>query len=201
MAAPSSTAAPSAIPNAAGPPLVLAPPDEKGDASVHARGPHDAPVTLEVYGDFQCPSCATASAMIDDLQKEYNGQVRVVFREFPLAMHKHAVEAAMAAEAAGLQGHFWEMHDTLYQYQSVWSRTSDVSRLFTAYAESMGLDLDQFRADSKSPEIQARVMSDGDGGVARGVQNTPTIFVNGNEAKAAFNRERLKAAIDAALAE
>ncbi len=134
------------------------------DESLHVRGPRTAPVTLEIYGDFQCPSCAIASAMIDDLQKQYGEQMRVIFHEFPLAMHEHAMEAAMAAEAAGLQGHFWEMHDMLYQYQSVWSQATSVSTFFAAYAESLGLDAWQFAIDAKSPEVQVRVVSDGDAG-------------------------------------
>ena len=174
---------------------------EKEDPSLHARGPRTAPVTLEIYGDFQCPSCAIASAMIDDLQKQYGEQMRVIFYEFPLAMHNHAVDAAMAAEAAGLQGHFWEMHDMLYKYQSVWSKASTVSTFFAAYAESLGLDAGQFAIDSKSPDVQARIVSEGTAGQARGVKNTPTIFINGAEVQGGFSRENLQQAIDAALAE
>jgi len=174
---------------------------EDEDESLHARGPRTAPVTLEVYGDFQCPSCGIATAVIGELEKQYAGQLRVIFHEFPLAMHKHAKEAAMAAEAAGLQGHFWEMHDMLYRYQSVWSSATTVSPLFVAYAESLGLNVSQFQSDAKSPEIQARVISEGEAGVARGVKNTPTIFINGREAINAFRRENLLQAIDAALAE
>jgi protein-disulfide isomerase len=174
---------------------------EKEDESVHARGPRTAPVTMEIYGDFQCPSCGMASAMVDDLLKEYGDQVRLVFHEFPLAMHKHAMTAAMAAEAAGLQGHFWEMHDMLYQYQPVWSRASDVSGFFGAYAQSLGLDTGQFEMDAKSPEVRERVVSEGAAGAARGVKNTPTFFINGREVLGGFRPENLKAAINAALAE
>ena len=174
---------------------------EKEDNSLHVRGPRTAPVTIEIYGDFQCPSCAMASAMIDDLEKQYGDQLRVIFYEFPLAMHQHAMEAAMAAEAAGLQGHFWEMHDMLYQYQSVWSKASSASTFFAAYAESLGLDPGQFAIDAKSPEVQARVVSEGAAGEARGVKNTPTIFINGGEVQGAFKREILQQAIDAVLAE
>jgi protein-disulfide isomerase len=174
---------------------------EKEDESVHARGPRTAPVTMEIYGDFQCPSCGMASAMVDDLLKEYGDQVRLVFHEFPLAMHKHAMTAAMAAEAAGLQGHFWEMHDMLYQYQPVWSRASDVSGFFGAYAQSLGLDTGQFEMDAKSPEVRERVISEGAAGTARGVKNTPTFFINGREVLGGFRPENLKAAINAALAE
>jgi len=116
-------------------------------------------------------------------------------------MHRHAVKAAMAAEAAGLQGHFWEMHDMLYKYQPVWSQAFDASRLFAGYAKSIGLDANQFENDVKSPELQARIVAEGDAGVARGVKNTPTIFINGREVQGAFRREVLQAAIDAALAE
>ena len=94
--------------------------------------------------------------MIDDLEKQYGEQLRVIFHEFPLAMHNHAMEAATAAEAAGLQGHFWEMHDMLYKYQSVWSNASNVSHFFSAYAESLGLDILRFQLDVKSPERFAR---------------------------------------------
>jgi protein-disulfide isomerase len=174
---------------------------EKEDESIHARGPRNAPVTMEIYGDFQCPPCAVASTIIDDLMKQYPNQVRLIFYEFPLAMHKHAVKAAMAAEAAGLQGHFWEMHDMLYQYQPIWSKASEVTGFFGVYAESLGLDTGQFEIDAKSPEVQARVISQGDAGAVRGVKNTPTIFVNGREVVGGFRPEILKAAIDAALAE
>lgn len=175
--------------------------DEKEDPSVHARGPRNAPVTIEVYGDFQCPSCGNFSVELGELEKQYGKQLRVIFHEFPLAMHKHAVKAAMAAEAAGLQGHFWEMHDMLYKYQPVWSETFDPSRIFAAYAESIGLDAKRFETDVKSPELQARIVAEGDAGVARGVKNTPTIFINGREVQGAFRQEIFQAAIDAALAE
>ena len=173
---------------------------EKEDNSLHVRGPRNAPVTMEVYGDFQCPACGTASQAIDELQSQYAQQVRVVFYEFPLAMHQHALEAAMAAEAAGLQGKFWEMHDLLYQYQAVWSKVSDVSHFFEAYAEAIGLDVARFRVDRQSAEVRARVMKEGEAGAARGVKNTPTIFVNGTMMQNMFTLDKLKETIDAALA-
>lgn len=175
--------------------------DAKGGNQLHARGPSDAPVTMEIYGDFQCPACGTASRAVDDLQQQqYADKMRVIFYEFPLAMHQHGVEAAMAAEAAGLQGKFWEMHDLLYQYQAVWAKVSDISHFFEAYAESIGLDLARFRVDRESPELRARVMKEAEAGAARGVKNTPTIFVNGTEMKSGFTLDQLKATIDAALA-
>jgi protein-disulfide isomerase len=174
---------------------------KEDDSKLHFRGPRDAELTVEVYGDFQCPACATASRVVDELQQqEYRDKMKVIFHEFPLAMHKHAKEAAMAAEAAGLQGKFWEMHDTLYKYQDVWSQVSNAGFFFETYAQQIGLDVEQFKTDRFSMKVQDMVYVDGNDGLARGLQNTPTIFVNGVEAKAAFTKEKLKQVIDAALA-
>jgi protein-disulfide isomerase len=170
------------------------------DPSLHVRGPRNAPVTLEIYGDFQCPSCALVSQAIDELQKQYEGKMRVIFHEFPLEMHKHALDAALAAEAAAVQGKFWEMHDMLYQYQPVWSTVSAANHFFESYAESLGLDVARFRADRQSGDLRARVIEDGKGGEARGVKNTPTIFINGNELRSGFTKEKLQEAIVTALA-
>ena len=126
--------------------------------------------------------------------------MRLVFHEFPLEVHQHATEAAMAAEAAGIQGKFWEMHDMLYQYQPVWSRVSNAKFFFESYAESLKLDVARFRADCQAADLRLRIMEEGKLGESRGVKNTPTIFINGTEAKAAFTKEKLKEAIDAALA-
>jgi protein-disulfide isomerase len=174
--------------------------EEAEDPFLHVRGPRNAPVTLEIYGDFQCPPCATTSKAIDEVQKQYEGKMRVVFHEFPLEVHQHAMEAAMAAEAAGIQGKFWEMHDMLYQYQPVWSRVSNAKFFFESYADSLKLDVARFRADCQAADLRTRIMVEGKVGEARGAKNTPTIFINGTEAKAAFTKEQLQKAIDAALA-
>jgi protein-disulfide isomerase len=174
-------------------------PEAPEDPFLHARGPRNAPVTLEIYGDFQCPSCALATQAVDELQKQYDGKMRVIFHEFPLEMHKHAVDAALAAEAAAIQGKFWEMHDMLYQYQPVWSRASNVNYLFESYAESLGLDVARFRADRLSPDVRAHILEDGGGGQARGVKNTPTIFINGSELRSGFTKGKMQETIEAAL--
>jgi protein-disulfide isomerase len=168
---------------------------------MHVRGQPGAPVTLEEFGDFQCPPCATAAEVIGKLEQDYGPRLRVVWRNFPLAMHPHALEAALAAEAAGLQGRFWEMHDLLYKDQAVWSKALDVRPFFNRYARSLGLDVERFAKDSASEEIKARVISDGEQGVSRGVKNTPTLFINDREVRAFSSPERLHEAIDAALAE
>jgi protein-disulfide isomerase len=175
-------------------------PGQPDDELAHVRGPANAPVTIEIYGDFQCPACGTATKDLDEVAKDYGEKVRIVFHEFPLAMHSHAVDAAMAAEAAGAQGQFWPMHDMLYRYQSVWSHASDPTRFFVAYAQSLGLDLAQFQSDQHSDAIKARIMTQGDAGVKRGVTNTPTIFINGIKMRGTFSKENFKGSIDGALA-
>ncbi|MEO6969571.1 MAG: thioredoxin domain-containing protein [Chthoniobacterales bacterium] len=188
--------APAPAAGAAGTPTPAEAPE---DPSLHVRGPRNAPVTLEIWGDFQCPSCALVSQAIDELQKQYEGKMRVVFHEFPLEMHKHAMEAAMAAEAAGVQGKFWEMHDMLYEYQPVWSKVGDVGYFFETYAGQIGLNVEQFKADRQSQEIETWVMADGQAGSARGVKNTPTLFLNGREVRSGFTKDTLQGEIEAAL--
>src|SRR5947209_9782350 len=147
--------------------------------SIHALGPADAAVTLEEFGDFQCPPCGMLSEPINQLQKQYI--LRVIYRNFPLAIHAHAKEAAFAAEAAARQGRFWPMHDLLFREQAVWSSSADARALFNAYAGMLQLDLDRFKRDIDSSEVQRQVELDQHRGTAIGVKNTPTIFVN-NEA-------------------
>src|SRR5205809_7993478 len=128
--------------------------------SVHIRGNPAAAVTLEEFGDFECPSCANLATFLDQVVKEYHPRARLIFRNFPLAMHQFARDAALAAEAAGLQGRYWEMHDTLYREQPVWSSSSDARTLFISYAETLGLDLQQFKRDMGSEKVRARIESD-----------------------------------------
>lgn len=145
----------------------------------HVLGPADAKITLEEFGDFQCPPCGKLSEPINQLQKQHN--LRVIFREFPLPMHAHAREAACAAEAAGLQGRFWQMHDLLFREQPVWSNSTDARTLFNAYAGMLQLDLDRFKRDMDSSQVADQVDTDQRRGSEIGVRTTPTIFLN-NEA-------------------
>jgi protein-disulfide isomerase len=166
--------------------------------SLHVRGEAAAPVTLEEFGDYQCPPCGTLAGFIKQLEKDQGAKLRVIFRQFPLPMHEHAMAAACAAEAAGLQGRFWEMHDLLYQEQANWSKGADVPAMFKAYAGTLGLEIDRFIKDMESEKVKNRVTSDQDFGVARGVSSTPTIFVNGTMVPApSLNPDGLRAAIEA----
>ena len=175
----------------------------KGDAeSVHIRGNPQAPVTLEEFGDFQCPPCGNIAVFIDELVKEYGRRLRIVFRNFPLPNHKHAREAALAAEAAGLQGRFWEMHDVLYREQAVWSKADNVAELFDSYARMIGLNLNQFKKEMDAEKTKARVDSDHERGDSLGVQSTPTVFINNRQVGPNDKTpDGLRATIDAALKE
>ncbi|MEO6870806.1 MAG: thioredoxin domain-containing protein [Chthoniobacterales bacterium] len=195
--APASASASASVSGSASPTSIPPQPD---DELAHVRGPANAPVTIEIYGDFQCPACGIATKNLDEVAKDYDGKIRMIFHEFPLAMHAHAVEAAMAAEAAGVQGQFWPMHDMLYQYQSIWSKSTNPARFFVTYAQSLGMNPDQFESDQHSDVLKGRIMTQGDAGVKRGVKNTPTIFINGVQFRGEFSKEVFKSAIDAALA-
>lgn len=167
---------------------------------MHVRGRADAPVTLEEFGDFQCPPCGALAGPIKQLEKDYDPRLRVIFHHFPLRNHQHAREAACAAEAAGLQGRFWEMHDLLYREQSAWSKAADVRPLFNAYAGILSLKVDRFSKDMNSDQVKARVTADQTHGASLGVQNTPTIFLNNRALDPAdLNPPKLRAAVDAAV--
>jgi protein-disulfide isomerase len=174
----------------------------EGGESLHIRGQVNARVTLEEFGDFQCPPCGALAGPIKQLEKDYYPALRVIFHHFPLITHQHAREAALAAEAAGLQDRFWEMHDLLYQEQSTWSKAADVHELFDAYAGTLGLNIGRFKKDVKSQQVNERVTSDQKHGVALGIKNTPTIFLNNRAVEPKnLNPADLRAAIDADLKE
>ena len=176
---------------------------EKGEEQpAHIRGNPDAAVTLEEFGDFQCPPCGQFAGFVDELLKEYDSRLRLVFRNFPLPGHQHAREAALAAEAAGLQGKFWEMYDTLYREQSLWSNASDVRGLFESYAGTLGLDVDRFKKDMDGDKVRERIDSDHALADFLGVKVTPTLFINNRAIDPKDkNPEGVRAAINAALEE
>jgi protein-disulfide isomerase len=172
-----------------------------GTESLHIRGNPNAPVTLEEFGDFQCPPCGSFATFVEKLLKEYDSRLRIVFHNFPLPAHEHAREAALAAEAAGLQGHFWEMYDVLYREQVFWSYAPNTRELFESYAGTIGLNLDQFRKDMDGEKAKERVDSDHALGDSLGVKVTPTLFINNQPMDLKDkNPEGVRAAINAALA-
>ena len=169
---------------------------------LHVRGEPTAPVTLEEFGDFECPPCGKVADALLQIEKDYGPKLRVIFHQFPLAMHAHADDAALASEAADLQHRFWEMHDQLYREQAVWSKSADVPSLFREYAQKIGLDVERFEKDMRSPEVRARVDSSQKLGLSRGVTSTPTLFINKTALPAtSLNPPAIHAAIDEALKE
>lgn len=173
VAAPRPTASAPAIPPKVG---------EPGAEPPHAQGDPKAPVTLEEFGDFQCPPCGLLHPVLKTMQQEFGPALRIIFREFPLVpAHQYALAAARAAEAAGMQGKFWEMHDLIYENQKSWSNAFDVRPIFEGYATKIGLDVEKFKRDLSSETVAQRIFQDGKRGRSMGVQGTPTVFINGRE--------------------
>ena len=158
--------------------------DVKGAEPPHLRGNPNAPVTLEEFGDFQCPSCGGYYPELKKIEGEFGDKLRVIFREYPLVpLHEHALMAAQAAEAAGIQGKFWEMHDKLYENQATWTPAKDLVPIFVDYAKQLGLDPDRFMKDLNGEQVAQRLFQDGKRVHALGLTGTPSFFVNGQEAK------------------
>jgi protein-disulfide isomerase len=153
-----------------------------GAEPAHTLGPANAPAQLEEFGDFECPPCGLLHPILGEMHKEFGDQLRITFREFPLVpTHQHALAAASAAEAAGLQGKFWEMHDLIYENQKSWHETFDVRPIFEGYAKQIGLNIERYKTDVNSNAVAERIFQDGKRGHALGVKGTPTVFLNGRE--------------------
>ena len=174
-------------------PKAMAASKERGE-EVHVRGPANAAVTLEEYGDFQCPPCGGLEAPLQQIERDYASSLRVIFRNFPFTIHEHAHEAAYAAEAAGLQGRFWEMHDLLYENQD---RLED--ELLVELTQELHLAPAQLQEALETKEFQPRVRADFSGGVRSGVNGTPTFFINGQRHDGAYDFASLVEAIDRVL--
>jgi protein-disulfide isomerase len=169
----------------------------------HMTGKLGAKVTIVEFGDFQCPGCAAASPVVKQITEAYkdNEDVNFVFRNFPLdTIHPNAHIAAEAAEAAGAQDKYWEMHHLLYEKQNEWSTNANPIETFVGYAQSLGLNTDTFR-QAVSQRLYAEIIkTDFADGQAVGVNSTPTFFFNGVKEAKILSFEEFKAKIDAELA-
>jgi hypothetical protein len=188
----------------------------------HIRGAANARVTLEEFGDFQCKPCAVLAATLLKVEHNYGSSVRVVFRQFPLGMHVGAFTAACAAEAAGLQGRFWEMHDLLFQNAMHWSierprpfvigdpnvrpnglpqgTAMGLQAIFAGYATTLGLDVERFKRDMDSEQVKTRIKTDQERGASLGVNQTPTLYIDGARIPfPSLNEKGLRGVIDATL--
>jgi protein-disulfide isomerase len=163
----------------------LKPPVSERD---HVQGPARALLELVEYGDFECPHCGRAAVAVSQLQAELGDQMRFVFRHFPLAkMHPHARKAAQAAEAAGAQNRFWEMHNRLFKGAPALAQ-EDLLR----YADELGLDLARFESELAGDVYATRVQEDVSSGVRSGVNGTPTFFINGVRHNSGYSLEELR---------
>jgi len=160
------------------------------------KGPDDAPVTVIEYSDFQCPFCGRVKPTLDQVQQTYGEDVRIVFKHLPLRIHPQAPMAHAAAEAAKNQGKFWEMHDLIFSNQSALNVDQ-----YVRYAESLNMDVEQFKSDMNSPDVQRRVNADAAQAAELGVTGTPGFFVNGRFFSGAKPFAEFKRVIDDELAE
>ncbi len=151
-------------------------------ANDRTQGVAGALVTLVEYGDFQCPACASYHAFVKKLIEEEGDKVFFAYRHFPLrTIHKNADEAAWAAEAAGIQGKFWEMSDMIYKNQKDWEKSDTAGKIFEDYAKQLGLNVEQFIVDRDSDVVKSKVEADLQSGLRAKVTGTPTFFVNGKK--------------------
>jgi protein-disulfide isomerase len=156
-------------------------PVHPGAPNPNSRGVPAARVTVEEFSDFQCPACGGLEPGLRRVMKDYGDRVRFVFRNYPLQGHKYAFVAARAAEAAGLQGKFWEMHDMLYDNQKEWVEAMEPRVQFASYATRLGLDVQKFKADMERQDLADRIKADLLRGNTLGVHGTPTVYLNERE--------------------
>lgn len=163
------------------------------------RGSRTAGVVLIEYSDLQCPACKSYEPLLSQLTGEYGDRIAFVYRHFPLrTTHPYAEAAARAAEAAGKQGKFWEMHDLMFENQEEWSR-GNYQQLFEGYAESLALNLDQYRRDIADQALIARVENHYQSGLAARVNSTPTFFLNGTKITNPRSYDELKSKVEEAF--
>ena len=174
--------------------IKLSEPRKQVEAKGPARGPDNAPVTVVEFSDFQCPFCGRAHDTVEQVMQAYAGKVRLVFRQFPLEMHKNAGKAAEAALCANEQGKFWEYHDVLFKNQ----QTLEVAQL-KDHANGVGLDQAKFTACLDSGKFAKAVQDDMTAGQQVGVSGTPAFFINGVMLSGAMPFDEFKRVIDQEL--
>lgn len=170
-------------------------------ASEHVVGKADSNVTLVEYGDFQCPACKSYYPIVNQIKTEYGDRIKFQFRHFPLVqIHPNAYIGSRAAEAAGKQGKFYEMHDLLYQNQETWSTAKTPATTLESYATQLQLNLDQFKSDMNGVGVADTINADVKAGQAAGANSTPTFVLNGKKIdKNPQSYEDFKKLIDEAL--
>ena len=164
-------------------------------------GPDNAKVQIVEFSDFQCPACAAAYPYLEQAQKNNSNEVQVIFRHFPLTqIHDNTIAASMAAEAAGVQGKFWEMAKKLFENQASWGDLSSPNSTFVSYARDLGLDATQFEKDLDNPDLNSRVEKDSSYATELGINSTPTFYINGTKIVGARTVDQWQELIDSAKA-
>jgi len=160
-----------------------------------------APVEVEEYGDYQCPPCGKLYPELKKIEEDYGKQVHFVFHHFPLSkIHKNAMAAARAAEAARLQNKFWEMHDRLYRNQSLWAEAADPRPIFISFAQQLGLNTDQFQSDMESNRVEQAISADMQRAFSLGINGTPTLVIDGQQLRSeATNPDGIRRGINVML--
>ena len=159
-------------------------------------------VQLVEFGDYQCPACGAAYPNVKQLMKDYDGKVTLYFRNFPLTqIHQNATLGAEAAEAAGDQGKYWEMHDKLYENQKDWSELSatEAENKIVGYAQELGLDTGKFKSAVDNEQFKQVIDQDTADGNALGIDATPTFYLNGTKLSGGYDYATLRDAVNAAL--
>lgn len=168
--------------------------------SDHTQGADNASVVVIEYSDFECPACGALYPLTKQVTSLFADQVTFAYRHFPLvSIHQNAMAASRAAESAGYQGMFWEMHDMLFERQQEWSGVTNATAIFESYASGLGLDIDEYRVGVASEEASKTINSSLSVGTSIGVNATPTYFVNGEQIPTPQSVEEFSTVIQAAL--
>jgi protein-disulfide isomerase len=172
-----------------------------GATPPNLQGSPDALVTIEEFADFQCPTCATVHNKMKEIVAPYGNRIKFIYRSYPLIqIHKNAYEAAVAAEAAGLQGKYWAMQDQLFTNQPNWANSQNARQLFEGYAGKIGLDMAKYQNDVVGLPAKTRVDADMRRGQSLKISGTPTIYINGKTVDfAQFDVQPMRQIIDAEL--
>ncbi len=160
----------------------------------HTLGPQDAKVTVVEFSDFECPACKEAEPTVEQILAKYKDKIRFVYRHFPLPQHTDAFAAAEAAEAAALQGKFWEMHNLLFEKSPALSMDD-----LKTYAKDLGLNTEKFNKDLDSDAVRQRVLADQADGNKAGISATPTFFINGTRFTGGLTLNEFSKEIDSRL--
>jgi protein-disulfide isomerase len=173
----------------------------EGQVSNHVKGATESKVTLVEYGDFQCPACKSYHPVLQQLEAEYGDRVTFQFRHFPLTqIHPNAFMASRAAEAAGKQGKFFEMHDFLFESQETWATVSNPTSIFESFAQQLELNVEQFKTDMNSAGVAATINADLKAAQAAGGTSTPTFVLNDTTIDNPQSLEDFKKVLDDELA-